>query len=87
MVLAVLFSVYMPTNAAIIYRSILQMVNFEFFTMEEFYVEKLHINKGESFSPAFDEAQMDGSSFVIGIGPIIVSILIFPVYFGIHKLA
>ena len=53
--------------------------------MESFYTGTLKLHKGESFSPSFDSAGMDGSNFIVGIGPIFVSMIAFPIYVLIHK--
>ena len=60
MVLTVLFSCYYPTNAEIIYVSILQLCNFDFFAVEDFMIETLSFNNGHSFSITFENAKMDG---------------------------
>ena len=45
------------------------------------------LTQGESFSLIFDEADIQGSNFIVGIGPIFLYALGFPIYMIIHQLS
>ena len=45
-----------------------------------------NFHETESFSPTFEEAGMEGSNFILGIGPIFLSMVLFPIYVAVHQM-
>ena len=48
-------------------------------------MEAFGFKESESFNPSFEEAGIEGSNFIIGLGPVFLFIAIFPIYILIHK--
>ena len=86
-VLGVFFDCYWPPNAQIILISLLKSCSFDLFQTESIYTETFGFKDSESFSELFDEAGLEGSIFVIGIGPIFLFIILFPIYMAVHSCA
>ena len=85
MMLGLFFSLLQPPNAKIIQIELYKAVAFDFFQTETIYVEVFGFKDSESFNDAFDEAGVQGSTFIIGIGPIFFFIIIFPVFIFFHQ--
>ena len=85
-VITALFDLYTPTNANIIMVSILQLTAYDFYQTEELYGEVLGLKQGSSLNPIFENCGFDGSNFIIGIGPLFITYIIFPLYVLIHRI-
>ena len=86
-VLNVFTNCIIPQNAKIIQIELLKTVSFDIFKTENLYNEWFGFKDSPTFSDAFDEADIQGSNFVIGIGPIFLTVVIFPFYIMIHACA
>ena len=85
-VLGVLLDCLQPPNAKVIQFEILKACAFDFFRTETIYRAIFDFGDSESFSDAFDEAEIQGSIFIIGIGPVFLIFAIYIVYFLVHTL-
>ena len=84
MVIPVLFSLNHAANIKVIQVTILKLCAFDFFKTEWLYENVFGLEEGESYSDVFDEAGLEGHNFIMGIGPIFLYILAFPVGILIH---
>lgn len=83
-VLAVYFDLLLPTNIKAILVAINKTCNFDLFKTDDIYAELFGFEDTESFSEKFEENGLDGSNFIIGIGPILLFVIYFPVWVIIH---
>ena len=84
MVIPVLFTLYHPSNSKVIQVAILKLCALDFFQTEKLYEKVLGLEQGESFSKIFEDAGLEGHNFIIGIGPIFIYMVIFPIGVLIH---
>ena len=87
MVIPVLFQIAHPANSQIIQITVLQLCAFDFFNTDSAFEKYLGLVPGESFSRVFEDAGLEGHNFIIGIGPVFLYILAFPLYILLHKLS
>ena len=66
---------------------ILKSTAFDFYQTEIYYKEFFGFLESESLSDTFNEADVQGSIFIIGIGPVFLYIALFPIYVLIHRSA
>ena len=84
-VMGVLFDILQPENAKVIQLQILKACSFDFFYTEDLYKSMFGFKDSESFNDNFEEAGIEGSNFIIGVGPVFFFIVIFPIYMCVHK--
>ena len=87
MVFTVLFTISTPNNAKVIFVTVLKLCAFDFFYTEELYYEVLGLGPGKSFSLIFDEAEIEGSNFIVGIGSVFIYAVFFPIWIIVHQIS
>ena len=87
MVLGIFFNLLNPPNQRIIMIEILKSTAFDFYQTEIYYTEFFGFLESESLSDTFDEADVQGSVFITGIGPVFLCIALFPIYVLVHRSA
>ena len=87
MVITILFSCYHPMNSLIIQVKILDLCNFDFFNTVDLYNSIFKFEEGGSFSQIFEQAGFDGHNFILGIGPMFLAYVAFPIFVLFHQLA
>ena len=87
MVLGMFFKLLFPANSAIIQTEILKSCAFDFFHTEIYYQEIFNFKDSDSLTELFEDAEISGSIFIIGIGPVFIFITLFPLYILSHKMA
>ena len=60
-------------------------MSFDIFTTENIYNSLFGFVDSPTFSDAFGEAGLEGSNFINGLGPLFLTVIIFPFYVIIHK--
>ena len=69
-----------PPNSRPIFVKVLEFVNFDLFQTEWLYTMIFRFEESSAFSQVFEDAGLDTSNYVIGIGPLFLVILIFPLW-------
>ena len=85
MVITLLFSVFQPANSHILQSAILHLCAFDLFRVENVYKQIFGFEETESFNLVFEEANMEGHNFILGIGPIFLVFILYPFYAIIHS--
>ena len=85
MVVTVLFQVKHPDNSRVLQAAILKLCSFDFFHTEEVYNKIFNFKTTSPFNPEFEKAGIENRNFILGIGPIFLSMLAFPCYVIVHK--
>ena len=65
----------------------MKLCAFDFFQTESLYEAVLGLVPGESFSEIFEEADIQGTNYIVGIGPIFLYALFFPIFILVHQLS
>ena len=66
---------------------ILKSTAFDFYQTEIYFTKLFGFLDSDSLSEQFEEADVSGSIFITGIGPMFFCIVLFPIYILIHKCA
>mmetsp|Transcript_33742 Transcript_33742/g.44510 ORF Transcript_33742/g.44510 Transcript_33742/m.44510 type:complete len:230 (+) Transcript_33742:313-1002(+) len=77
MVMAILFGVYLPENLQVILIAVTKACSFDFYKTEDLYDYLFQFKETPSFSETFEAADIEGSNFVISIGPMFLFIVYF----------
>lgn len=77
MVFAVLFNLFLPENLKAILVETMKACSFDFFSTEIYFVQIFGFKYTDSFLERFEEAEIEGSNFVILLGPIFIYIVAF----------
>ena len=85
-VLAVYFDLLIPANIKAILVAINKTCNFDLFKTDDIFAEFFGFEDTESFSEKFEETGLDGSNFIIGIGPIFLFVVYFLGWMIIHSI-
>ena len=56
------------------------------FKVEDFYKMIFGFEETESFSLVFEQAKMEGHNFILGIGPMFLVYLFYPIYATTHAM-
>lgn len=83
-VFAVFFNLLMPSNVQTVEIQILKACSFDLFQTELIYTEIFGFMESDDFSEKFNLAGLAGSNFIVGIGPVFIFVVIFPIYVLIH---
>ena len=86
MVITLLFSVFQPINSHILQLSILQLCAFDLFKSEDYYKTFFRFDETESFNLVFEQSSMEGHIFILGIGPVFLVYLFYPIYGITHAM-
>lgn len=62
----------------------MEACNFDLFNTEDLYLEIFGFEESDSFSDTFDKVGIQGSTFILGIGPVFLFVFLFPFYIVIH---
>ena len=84
-VLGVFFALMQPPNTRVIQIELLKSCSFDLFQTEVWYSEIFSFGDTESFSELFEESGIEGSNFIISIGPVFIFVVLFPLYMLIHS--
>ena len=82
-----MFELHLPDNLQVILIEITKTCNFEFYNPEEDYVEWFGFVETESFSEAFEEADMEGNNFIIALGTMFIFVMGYPLYILMRSIA
>ena len=78
--LTVLFNLKTPSNVKSILVKMLKLSNFDLYKTETIYTQVFGFLNTEAFNQLFESAGFDTTNFIIGIGPIFISVIVFPVW-------
>lgn len=84
--LTCLFRIRLPTNAMSIMIMILNLAAFDMFNTEIIYNKIFNFQETESYTPIFEQASFTGSNFIIGIGPMFGTMIIYALFLIVRKL-
>ena len=84
-VLGIFTNCMTPTNSKVIQVELFKTVSFDIFDTENIYTSWFGFGDSPTLSDAFEEANMDGSNFILGLGPMFMIIVIFPLYMMSHR--
>ena len=79
-VLAGLFKIKIPENLRIILIEVTKACNFDLISTEKLYKKYFGFRDTPSFSLNFEEADYEGSIFIVGLGTLFLFIVGFPFY-------
>lgn len=77
--LTCLFYIRLPVNVYALNMQLLNIASFDVYQTDKF-IDQFHFTETEAFSPIFEEASMDGSNFIEGIGPMFLFMIIYIAY-------
>ena len=78
--LMVLFNVKTPANTKSILVKMLELSNFDIYKTEQLYNHIFSFIETEPYNQLFESAGFDTSNFIVGIGPIFISVVVFSVW-------
>ena len=86
MVVTILFKINQTQNSRIIQSAILKLCSFDFFRTEDMYNKVFDFKESEPFNSKFESVGIESSNFILGIGPVFLSMVAFPCYVFVHKI-
>jgi hypothetical protein len=78
--LTCLFTIRLPANALSIMIMILNLAAFDMYNTEKLYNKIFDFENTDSYTPIFETASYTGSNFIIGIGPMFGTMVIYALY-------
>lgn len=82
--LTCLFSVRLPINVFTVSNKISKLASFDVFRTDIWFFMAFRFSLTKSLSPSFEEAQYEGSNFVVGIGPMFLFMVFYTVFLGLR---
>ena len=75
-----LFRVRLPPNVYTVMIQILKLSAFDLFQTEIWYKAIFKFSENQAFSPIFEEAELEGSNFIMGIGPMFMFMFFYALF-------
>ena len=74
--LQILLRIEIPINVSEVLLPIQQLANFDVYQTDTAYEEIFGFGETEPFDQVFEEAEFEGSNFIVGIGPLFIVVVI-----------